>query len=966
AQLDKTFPTNDCSMCIEAPKMVNAARHPNIELLTYSELMEVDGEAGNFTAKVNKKARFVDFDKCIACGLCAEKCRLHDRIIDEYNEGLSKRSAIYVQFPQAVPLKYTIDPDKCIFQRTGKCGDSPPCSDVCPADAIDHTQKDETIELKVGSIIVSTGMKAFDPHESPEYGYALFKNVITSLEFERMLNASGPTGGHVQRISDEKTPEKIAFIQCVGSRDHRTNEYCSGVCCTYAVKEAMIAREHTPDLQADIFAMDIRTFGRGFEDFRIRAENDYGVRVIRNNRVPSLEETDKGNILLKYIDGGNIKVEEYDMVILSVGLRPQADAEFFAEKLGIRTNEYGFCETTAFDPLSTSRPGIFVSGVFQSPKDIPESVAQASGAAAKAGSVIADARNTLIEEKVYPEEIDVTDQEPRIGVIICHCGTNIAGVVDVKAVTEYAKTLPNVVYATDSLYSCSQDAQETIKDLIKKHKLNRVVISSCSPRTHEPLFQDTIREAGLNPYLFEMANIRDHCSWVHMHEPEKATQKSKSLTHMAVAKSALLKPLSKSSVETKISSLVLGGGLAGMTAALELSKQGFKVDLVERSDSLGGHLKDIKDTITGDDPQVLLNDLVSGLENDDNITIHKNTELSHLEGYLGNFISTLTDGTSIEHGTIIVATGGIEYKPNEYSYGQHPNIMTQMEFELQMHEGKIQPKSVAIIHCVGARTEENTECSRICCTTSIKTSLNVQKRFPQASVFNLYKDIRTYGFKEKYYQEAGEKGAIFIQYDDDLKPEVNIIDNAIQLKVMDNILGRELLLNPDYLILSSAVVADPSNSELAKMLKVPLGKDGFFFEAHVKLRPLDFATDGIFLCGMAQGPKFIDETISQSCGAVSRVCTILSKTMVEAGGVVSVVDEDACGGCGTCEALCPYGAIIVDMSEPTDLKAKVNEILCKGCGACVAACPECAISIKHFTDDQILAQIRALSKEVVE
>ena len=966
AQLDKTFPTNDCSMCIMSPKMVDVARHQNIDLLTYSELESVAGEEGNFRVSVKKKARYVDVDKCVGCGLCAEACRLRGRVDDEFNEMLGKRSAIYVPFPQAVPLKYTIDPDHCIHIKTGKCGDSPPCKDACAADAIDHEQKDEVIELDVGSIIVSTGLKLFDPHRKPEYGYGKFENVITSLEFERLLSASGPTKGHIVRPSDDKEPKKIAFIQCVGSRDQRTNPYCSSVCCTYAIKEAIVAQEHSPGLKSYIFAMEERTFGAGFENYRIRAEQEYAVKIVKSSRIPQIEETNEGNLSIKFLEGNKILAEEFDLVVLSVGMEPAKDADILAEKLGIDLNEYGFCSTTLFEPLATTKPGIFVSGVFSGPKDIPETVAQASGAAAKASGIIASERNTLITEKKYPEEIDVTEQEPRIGVFVCHCGINIGGIVDVPAVTEYAKTLPNVVFAENNLYTCSQDAQIIIKDSIKEHRLNRVVVASCSPRTHEPLFQDTIREAGLNPYLFEMANIRDQCSWVHMKQPQQATEKAKALIRMIVTKAALLQSLKRVTVKINSSGLVIGGGLAGMTAALEMAKQGFKVNLIEKTDSLGGNLKQISYTLREEDPETHLKNLVEMVEKNKNITIHKGVELQNVEGYVGNFKSTLTNGKTIEHGVIIVATGAIEYLPTDYQYGKHPNVMTQLEFEHHMAKGDINPKSVVIIHCVGARDENNTECGRICCSKSIKSALEIKKHYPNATVVNIFKDIRTYGFKEKYYQEAGEQGIIFIRRDEDHKPTVTSNRSGLEVSVRDAILGRDVLLRPDIVVLSSAVVPNEDNKNLAKLLKVPLGKDGFFLEAHVKLRPLDFATDGIFLCGLAHSPRLLDESISMASAAAARAMSILSKDEMEAEGIISVVDQEKCLGCGDCEDVCEFGAAQVMEVEQGIFKSQINEVLCKGCGACVAACCNGSITSRHYTKEQILKMIEnAISAGVV-
>ena len=852
--------------------------------------------------------------------------------------------------------------NRCLI--CGGCADCYECSRNCSAHAINHHMVDEEIEIQVGSVILSPGFSTFDPVVKKEYGYRKYPNVITSLEFERILNASGPTKGHILRPSDNQDPKNIAFIQCVGSRDHKTNPYCSSVCCTYAIKEAIVAREHAPELESTIFAMDARTFGGGFEDYRTRAEEEYGIKFITSSRIPRVEETDSHNLLIKCLEGNSIVEKEFDMVVLSVGLEPPKDAEILAEKLGIELNEYGFCSTTPFEPLSTTRPGIFVSGVFSEPKDIPETVAQSSGAAAMASGVVASERNTLITEKEYPDEIDVAGQEPRIGVFVCQCGINIGGIVNVPEVAEYARTLPHVVFAEDNLYTCSQDTQVIIKEKIKEHRLNRVVVASCSPRTHEPLFQDTIREAGLNPYLFEMTNIRDQCSWVHMRIPEEATKKSQDLVRMAVAKSALLEPLQRSSVEIISSGLIIGGGLAGMTAAIEMSKQGYTVDLIEKTDVLGGNLKRLTSTLRGGDPRYLLKDIIEKVENDPHITVHKGVELEDLEGYVGNFTSTLTNGRTIEHGVIIVATGAIEYQPTEYQYGKHPNIMTQLEFEHHMAKGDIHPKSVVIIHCVGARDENNTECGRICCSKSIKSALEITKKYPDVSVYNIFKDIRSYGFKEKYYQEAGENGVVFIKRSDEQKPVVSVKGNDLEVTTRDSILHRDLVIRPDVVVLSAAVVADPENRTLAKILKVPLTKNGFFLEAHVKLRPLDFATDGIFVCGLAQGPKFIDETISQACGAVSRACTILSKTTLEAGGVTSCVDELLCGGCGTCETICPYGAIVVDASDPTNLKARTNEILCKGCGSCIPACPEHAITMKHFSEKQIFSQIRALAGEV--
>jgi heterodisulfide reductase subunit A len=914
-------------------------------------------------------------DVCVTCGACSSICptsryskKKVERtsgnkaidIPDEYNERLDTHKPIYIAFPQALPKMPVIDKERCMYYLTGNCKT---CAEFCEAGAIQYDQEDEEVEFDVGSIVLAPGTKPYDPEKMTAYGYGRYPNVVTSIEFERIMSASGPFLGHIVRPSDHKTPKSIAFIQCVGSRDQKSNEYCSSVCCTYAVKEAIIAQEHTEGLSSQIFFMDVRTFGRGFEDFLNRAHDEYGVEITRNARIPSVEEIDDHRLQLRYEENGKLLKKEFDMVILSVGLTIAPETKEMAERLGIDLDEYGFAASKTLDPLATNKPGVFITGAFSGPKDIPDTVAQASGAAAKAAAIISEQRGTLVTAKVYPDEQDISQKEPRIGVFVCHCGINIGSVVDVPNVVEYAKKLPYVVYAGENIYTCSQDTQDQMKDVIAEHDLNRIVVASCSPRTHEPLFQDTIREAGLNPYLFEMANIRDQCSWVHMQMPQEATDKSRDLVRMAVAKAAMLTPLSKSFIDTNQSALVIGGGLAGMTAAKELAGQGFKVDLIEKADTLGGNLRNIRYTLTGEDPQSLLKELESSVKSSENITIHMDTELANLDGYVGAFKSTLSNGKEIEHGIIILATGAIEYQPTEFLYGKNDKVKTLIEFE-QMADSAAIPKSVAIIHCVGARNEKNTECSRICCSKSIKTALKIKEKSPDTQVYVLYRDMRTYGTKEMYYEKAGQLGVTFLRFADGNDPVVTEANGDIQVAVRDEFIGRTVNLKPELLLLATATVANPDNERIAPMLKVPRSKDGFFLEAHVKLRPLDFATDGIFLCGMAGGPKKIDESLAQASGAVSRACTILSKDKLEAGGIVSCVDEELCGGCGTCESICPYGAIRVDC-EAVDVKASVNEIVCKGCGTCAASCPENAIEMKNFTNDQLFAQIKALKEEEV-
>jgi len=962
AQLDKTFPTNDCSMCIMAPKLVAAGRHQNIELICNSEVAEVNGKAGDFSVTVAKRYPYVMADKCTGCGICEEHCPIEGP--SWFDEGIAPRKAIYKPFPQAVPMVYTIEKGMCIG-----CGE---CQKVCTAGAIDFKLSEEEIrELKVGAIVLATGFEKFKAFKKREYGYGIFRNVMTNSEFERMLSASGPTGGHIIRPSDGDVPEKMAFVQCVGSRDAQLGHtYCSSMCCMAALKEAIIAQEHEPNLRSHIFFMDVRAFGKEFEDYRERAENEYGVKISRNNRVAGIEENPAtGNLTIRFhqeTENGteDILEDTFDLVVLSVGICPSEDAKRLCKKLGVKLNEHGFCWTSQFEPLKTNVPGVFVCGTFQSPKDIPDTVAQGSGVASKVGSLLSEARGTLVTDVKYPDELDVQGQEPRVGVFVCHCGINIGGVVDVPAVVEYAKSLPNVVYAEQNIYTCSQDTQKAIKEKIKEHKLNRVVVASCTPRTHEPLFRNTIREAGLNEYLFDMANIRDQCSWVHMHEKDKATKKSKDLVRMSVMRAALLSPLAKQKVPVTKAALVIGGGLAGMTAALEIAEQGFPVYLVEKDSELGGNLRGIHFLISGADPQQALSDLTKRISDDRLITVHLNSTVEEVTGYVGSFTSTLSTGEKIEHGVIVVATGGVEYKPKEYLYGQAPNVITQRQLGERIAAGNVDAKLVAIIQCVGSRNDEYPNCSRICCSTSMANAIQLKRRNPNTSVYVLYKDIRTYGFNEAHYSEAAGLGIVFLRYGENEPPVVEERDGHLALTVKDQVLKEYFEIRPDLIVLNAATRPNPDNDGLAKMLKVPLSKDGFFLEAHMKLRPVDFATEGIFLAGLAHWPKFIEESISQACGAAARAITILSKDELETEGAVSFVDEARCRGCGRCEEACEYAAVTLQEVSPGVLKSRINPALCKGCGACSVACCNGAITAKHFTDGQILTMVEEALKEV--
>ncbi|MGD9506115.1 MAG: FAD-dependent oxidoreductase [Syntrophobacteraceae bacterium] len=967
AQLDKTFPTNDCSMCILSPKLVEGGRHLNINLLTMADLESLEGEAGRFTATVRERPRYVDMEKCIACGVCAEKCPR--KVDDAFNEGLGKRKAAYVKYPQSVPLKYVLDEGNCIYFEKGKCR---ACEKFCPAGAIDFNQKPKTHTLEVGAVVLAPGFKAFDP-ELYLYGYGQLPNVVTSMEFERILSASGPFEGHLVRPSDKTAPKKIAWLQCVGSRgsQHGAHNYCSGVCCMYAIKEAVIAKEHAHgDLDTAIFFMDMRTYGKEFERYYNRAKDETGVRFIRS-RVHSVDRAAPGSddLLLAYTDeGGELHSETFDLVVLSVGLEAPKDLQELAGRIGVSLDDDGFVRTGSFSPVATSRPGVFVCGASAGPKDIPYSVMEASAAASASAASLTAARDTLTEKKTYPPETTIMGEEPRIGVFVCHCGINIAGVVDVPGVREYAKTLPNVVYVANNLFTCSQDTQMLIRNAVKEHNLNRVVVAACTPRTHEPLFQETIREAGLNRYLFELANIRDQDSWVHQNEPEKATQKAKDLVRMAVAKVALLEPIEKLEVGLSHNALVIGGGVAGMNAAINLADQGFKTYLLERKDELGGHALKVKHTWRGEDVGGYVKDLVARVGASPNIEVLTKTEIESVSGFVGNFATTVkSNGSSreLQHGVAIIATGAHSLKPDEYLYGKSDRVTRWHDLEKLFTE---EPErldaadAVAFIQCVGSREPERPYCSKICCTTTVKQAVALKTKKPDLDVYVMYRDLRTYGAREEIYRDARQMGVIFIRYDLDNKPVVEsaTVDGGEKLKVTvtDPILGRPVQFHVDYLNLATAIV--PKEQEaLGKLFKVPLNQDGFFLEAHMKLRPVDFATDGVFVAGLVHYPKPIEESIAQAQAAASRAATVLTKQSVEVEPIVSVVDQERCIGCGLCEASCPFKAIELVKVEGKGYRAVNISASCKGCGVCAAACPQKAIDMKHFRDRQIFAAIHA-------
>ncbi len=961
AQLDKTFPTNDCSMCIESPKFIECDRHPNIEILTYTDVDQVEGEAGDFKVSLTRKPRYIKEDKCTGCTICVEYCPVE--VPDPFNQDLCGNKAVHIYFSQAVPLVPYID-DRCLFLEDKKCSI---CVGVCKNDAIDLHQKPQRMEVDVGAIILSPGYDVFHPELRGDYGYGALQNVVTSLDFERLLCATGPHEGEILRPSDKKHPHKIAWIHCVGSRQvtEGGNSYCSSVCCSYIQKQVILAKDHDAGTQATIFHNDIRSYGKDFERFYQRAANLPDVEFIRSYVRVSREDPETNNVTLRYATAEEgVKEEVFDLVVLGVGLGPPADAQGMARQFGIDLNEHGFCQTDPLNRMLTTRPGVFVSGAFQGPLDIPEAVVSACGAGSLTGQLLGYRRGKLARERSYPQERDVSAEEPRVGVFACHCGANIGRVVDIPSLVEYSKGLDHVAHAEEGLFICSTDAAAQIAKTIEEKQLNRVVVAACTPRTHEPLFRDTLREGGINQYFFDMANIREHCSWVHSKQKEAATEKAKGIVRMSVARSTHLEPLQEFDLPVNKRALVVGGGLAGMTAALSLADQGFEVHLAEKDRDLGGMARRMHYTLEGLDVQAAIAELVKKIYRHPLVQVSHQATITDVSGYVGNFTTTLrSEGRAkvIEHGATIIATGADEYKPSEYLYGENERVMTQLELEGRIVAGDerlAEVRTLVMIQCVGCRQDDRNYCARVCCSQAIKNATKLREINPEAAIYVLFRDMRTYGFSEDSYRAAADKGVIFIRWEPGDMPEVEAFDEGLLVSVPDPILVQRLELEADFLILSAAVVPAAGSAEVARLFKVASSPDGFFQEAHVKLRPVDFAADGVFLCGTAHYPKHITEAISQAYGAAGRAASLLSQDTVTASGSVCEVDEHDCVSCGACVTACKYGAVEL-RDTPKGMKAQVNPVLCKGDGLCCSKCPTNAIVLKHYTDQEVFSQIDA-------
>ena len=957
-QLDRTFPTNNCDLCTVSPHLSETTRQIHLDLQPMTQLEDLIGEAGDFKATLVTEPRYIDMDKCTACG----ECHKHFPQAVRFTPGLDPRAPTCMRYPQATPYAFSIDMEKIT--------DIKALQKICKADAIIPDDTHKKTVLDVASVVLSVGAQLFDPAVLDNFGGGQFDNVVTGLEYERIMSASGPFQGDLVRVSDKKRPQKVAWIQCVGSRGINRADvpYCSGVCCMYALKEAIVTKERFAEsIETTIFYMDMRTYGKDYELYFNRAKNDYGIKMIRSRPHSIFEDQETKNLSITYAVEEEVqkKTEEFDMVVLSTGFRVPEETADLAKRLDIELNPYNFAKTDHFNSVKTSRAGVYVCGVFESPKDIPETMVQASAAASMAASDLPAMMDVAEDEDAFMPERDVSGEEPKIGVFICDCGLEIGGVIDVDKMVEYAGAQSGVVVSQAVGYGCSSDSMSMIEASVKTNNLNRVVIGGCSPRTHETKFQDLMRRAGLNKYLVEIVNLRDQNTWAHMGQPKEALDKAYKLLGIGISGVKKSRPLTDQTLPMNQNALVVGGGVTGMTAALQLADQGIRVYLVERSPVLGGLAKSIRRTIEGDDVGPFMNQLIEDVSAHENIQVLTRTIIVDHSGIPGRFKTGIQTGPrmnymQLNHGVTILATGALPNRPDAYGLGTHNNIVTQLELDavIEGDPEKIKAMNqVAMIQCVGSREPDNPNCSRICCQAAIKNALRIKAINPDAQIFVLYRDIRTYGFQEDYYRQARNLDIKFIRFSLDNRPEVWVENDQVSVFVDDVILGRKIQIEIDCLALSTGMIADDETTEdLSMMFHLPRTADNYFLEDHVKLRPVDTSVMGVYIAGTAHSPKIIKESITQAHAAAGRAQTLLAKKEINLGAAVAKVDGSKCAACLICVRACPFNIPFIN----EDGYSQIDPAKCQGCGVCAADCPAKAIQLLAYEDDQILAKLDGL------
>ena len=800
--------------------------------------------------------------------------------------------------------------------------------------------------LGAGAVILAAGIETFDPARHETYPYGQFPNVITSVEYEQIQKPLGPEAGVLKRPSDGKTPKKIAWLQCVGSRDinHCDAPYCSSVCCMYALKEAVNTKDFDEEIETTIFYMDMRTHGKGFEDY-LNTAVDRDVRLIRS-RVHTVDPAPDGDdLLIAYADEtGHLEKEIFDMVVLSVGIRPAREAVETAQKIGVNLTIDQFVNTEPFRPVSTNVPGIFVCGGLSGPHDIGQSMVQATASVSEIASILTPEPFSAPRE--YPTPLDVEGKEPE-ALLAYHLCPGMAP--DLGAEIEaYALKAPGVKAASQ----VEGDILNALTEKLKETGANRLVFASCSPVIHKNLIEEALKSAGLNPYLYDLVDLRAI-------DAQTSSAQIQDRIRMGASRALLLSPPALREIPVVKNALIVGAGVAGLESALAVAKEGYGVTVVEKEKEPGGHGRHVRTTWQGYDAQAYLKDLISSVEKDKNITLMTDTKVKDNRGFAGNFVTTLDqNGNAVEvsHGVTILASGGDPITPQEYLYGAHQHIYLWSDFERKMIEdaSSIEKADNAVfIQCVGSREPGCAHCSNICCTFSVRAAVDLKAKNPDMNIYILYRDIRTFGERENVYREAREKGVIFIRYDIDNKPVVETVADQENLRVVvyDQVLQKSIALDADFISLQTAITGT-NNPELSEIFRVNLDPNGFFAESPEKLKPVDSSAKGIYVAGLAGYPKDTMESIAQAKAASAQALEILSRDTIQVGGLVAEVMPEKCAVCCTCVRTCPFNVPVIDHETGA---AFIDPGLCQGCGMCVAECPGKAITMSTCSD-QMLTQ----------
>jgi heterodisulfide reductase subunit A len=938
-QLERQFPTNRCCLCQMLPTankteegeycMRRDFYHPLIELIPQAEIVKFSGKEGDFKVTLRKRARGVVEDLCTACRRCIEVCP--EEVIDEFNF-FSKRKAISLRGPMPVPPIPAIDWETCT--RCGKC------VEVCPTDAIDLKMKDEEWELQVSSVVLAPGFDEFDPEALTQYGYGRWKNVVTSIEWERIVSPIGPLAERIRRPSDGKAIKKVAFVLCVGSRERRW-DFCSAACCMYSVKEALLAKELQKDLEVTVFYMDLRGFGKGYERY-IEQARAQGVRFVRG-RTPRIQEDPKTkNLIVSTMPKDQVVKEEFDLCVLGIGQRPPRGSAELAKTVGAELNEWGFCKTVDPAGIETTQPGVYVCGSFSEPKDIPDTVTQATACALEALEGMRE-KAAKPPKKTEPTPEPTSEEEPKIGVVLCQCKGEVSEGLDLEQLKEAVGKRPSVsaVMEVDAL--CVKDAAKGLLGEIRKGGINRLVVGACSPYLFRRRFLESV--GGIDPWLIEWVNLREGA--IQAHDEEGAQEKAEAMLLMAIERLRRKEERTPSASAVKKSALVVGAGLVGLATASALAKRGVEVHLVERGAELGGMLKGRPDKTE------LLEKYIKEIEKNSLVQVYRKSTVTAFRGQAGDFWAVITgeDGEQeVGVGAVVLTIGAEEYQPTEFLYGKNKRVVTQRELESGLASGDIKPQEISsavMIQCVGSRDKEHPWCNRYCCAEALENALLLKEKNPELKIYVLFKDMMTYGFKERLYSRAREAGVVFIRYQDINEIKVQGTD---RLKVAT----PEGQLDCDLLVLSTGEVPNRDNAALARLFDLERTEDGFFKEAEVKFRPVDALREGIYICGGAHSPRTWQEVAQQAEAAAQRALVLLEQERVMASNIVSAVNERRCSGCALCVKACPYGARVFDEER---LVAVVKEALCQGCGVCSSICLNGAAFMQGFSEGQVMAMI---------